>query len=114
MDWRKIRYLPVEDSKGHLAGLITSRLLLRYFSKNGALKKKKKNCYVKDIMIEDPITILPEQSVVEAMDIMRDKKIGCLPVVTKAGELVGIITEMNFLRITGRLIDRMNKESQAQ
>ncbi len=107
MDWRKIRYLPVENNKGHLAGLITSRLLLRYFSKNGHAKKKK-NCFVKDIMIEKPITIRPDATVVDAMNLMRDNKIGCLPVITEKDELIGIITEMNFLRITGRLIERLN------
>ena len=30
MDWRKIRCIPVEDSKGKLVGLITARLLLRH------------------------------------------------------------------------------------
>ncbi|MDP4852474.1 MAG: CBS domain-containing protein [Saprospiraceae bacterium] len=37
---------------------------------------------------------------------MREKKIGCLPVVTD-GELIGIITEMDFLRISARLIERL-------
>ena len=37
---------------------------------------------------------------------MRTKKIGCLPVVYKH-ELVGVITEMDFLRISSRLIDRI-------
>jgi CBS domain-containing protein len=45
----------------------------------------------------------------EAMVVMRDKKIGCLPVV-KNGELVGIITEMDFLRITGSLMDRLERK----
>jgi CBS domain-containing protein len=40
---------------------------------------------------------------------MRDKKIGCLPVVQN-DELIGIITEMEFLRITGRLMERLEAE----
>ncbi|MGB3546627.1 MAG: CBS domain-containing protein [Saprospiraceae bacterium] len=44
----------------------------------------------------------------EAMYIMRDKKVGCLPVI-KNEELIGIITEMDFLRISGRLIDRLGE-----
>jgi CBS domain-containing protein len=42
----------------------------------------------------------------EAMHTMRQNKIGCLPV-TQNGELIGIITEMDFLRISGRLIERL-------
>ena len=35
------------------------------------------------------------------------KRIGCLPVV-KGKDLVGIITEMDFMRITSRLLERMD------
>jgi CBS domain-containing protein len=108
MDWRKVRYMPVEDKKGKLSGLVTSRLLLRHFTHKNRFKGSE-GTTVKDIMIKDPITIDPNATIVEAMHIMRDNKIGCLPVV-KDDELVGIITEMDFLRVAGRLIERMGKE----
>ena len=57
-------------------------------------------------MIKNPLTISPDATIIEAMSKMRDNKIGCLPVV-KNGELIGIITEMDFLRISGRLIERL-------
>ena len=60
-------------------------------------------------MIQDPITIEPSSTILNAMQIMRKNKIGCLPVV-KEGELIGIITEMEFLHISGRLIERLEKE----
>lgn len=108
MDWRKIRYMPVEDSKGKLVGLITSRLLLRYYTHQSRLNGKAATC-VKDIMIKNPITVGPNETIVQAMRTMRDKKIGCLPVVQN-DELIGIITEMDFLRITGRLMERLEAE----
>ena len=37
---------------------------------------------------------------------MRQNRIGCLPVI-KDDELIGIITEMDFLRIAGSLIERL-------
>ncbi|MEN0003378.1 MAG: CBS domain-containing protein [Bacteroidota bacterium] len=40
---------------------------------------------------------------------MRKHKIGCLPVV-KGEELIGIITEMDFLRISSSLIERLEEE----
>ena len=108
MDWRKIRYTPVEDSKGKLAGLMTSRIMLRHF-----IKKKKEGdtnqTTVADVMIQNPVTIAPSANIMEAMHIMRGKKIGCLPV-TYNDELVGIITEMDFLRITSRLLERLQNE----
>jgi CBS domain-containing protein/gamma-glutamylcysteine synthetase len=105
MDWRKIRYMPVEDEKGKLVGLITSRLLLRHYSKNYKLEGKMPRT-VNDIMIREPMTIEQDATLLKAMQIMRDHQIGCLPV-TKEGELVGIITEMDFLRISSRLLERL-------
>jgi CBS domain-containing protein len=108
MDWRKIRYMPVEDAKGKIVGLITSRLLLRYFTHQNKLNGKSATC-VKDIMIKSPKTIGPNETIVEAMRNMRNNKIGCLPVVQN-DELIGIITEMDFLRISGRLMERLEAE----
>ena len=108
MDWRKIRYMPVEDDEGELCGLVTSRLLLRHHVRKGRLTEPDKAC-VEDIMVKDPITIAPSNTIVEAMNIMRDRKVGCLPVI-KGKELIGIITEMDFLRISGRLIRQLEQE----
>lgn len=110
MDWRRIRYMPVEDSKGRLSGLITSRLLLRFFSrKNRENGNKEEVVMVRDVMINSPITIHPKATIIEALRTMRENKIGCLPVVQN-DELIGIITEMDFLRISSRLIERLEKE----
>jgi len=108
MNWRGIRYMPVEDSKGQLSGLVTSRTLLRHFSKKSRGQQRKVTT-VKQVMIKNPITIAPSATIIEAMYTMRDNKIGCLPVV-KDGELIGIITEMDFLKITGRLLERREQE----
>lgn len=105
MDWRRIRHMPVEDNKGKLVGLITSRLLLRHFSRAHELNSAR-NVTAGDVMVKDPITIEPDASIIEAMNLMREHRIGSLPVV-KDGELIGIITEMDFLRITARLLERL-------
>jgi len=107
MDWRKIRYTPVEDTKGNLVGLMTSRLILRHLIQNPKLHGSVK--LVEDIMIKNPKTINPEATIIDAMEVMRKNKIGCLPVV-KDKELIGIITEMDFLRISGRLIERLEEK----
>jgi CBS domain-containing protein/gamma-glutamylcysteine synthetase len=106
MDWRKIRYMPVEDAQGNLVGLITSRLLLRHFVNHNRLNKKNQ-ILVKDIMIDAPVTISPDATLLEALVLMRESEIGCLPVVNKDNSLIGIITEMDFLRISVRLIERI-------
>jgi len=107
MDWQKIRYIPIENDKGKLVGLITSRILLRYFAQKCKLSLKE-NKTVKDLMIDDPITISPEATINEANDLMKSKNIGCLPVVKK-DQLVGIITEGNFLNITDSLLGMIKR-----
>ncbi len=105
MDWRKINYSPVEDTKGQLVGLMTSRIILRYYAKKTKMKSDDP-ILVKDIMIVNPITIEANSTILEAIEIMKTHGIGSLPVV-QGNELVGIITEVNFLRISTRLIERM-------
>ncbi|MCF8237936.1 MAG: CBS domain-containing protein [Saprospiraceae bacterium] len=104
MDWRKIRYMPVENEKGILVGLITSRLLLRHYSKDYSLEGPPPTM-IKDIMITSPLSTTQETTLIDAMNLMRDNQIGCLPVV-QDNELVGIITEMDFLRVSSRLLER--------
>jgi CBS domain-containing protein len=106
MDWRRIRYMPVENNKGELIGLVSSRILLRHFARMHSAEQQTLTC-VKDVMIEKPITVTPESTILEAMNKMREHRIGCLPVV-KGKDLVGIITEMDFMRITSRLLERMD------
>lgn len=109
MDWRKIRYMPVEDNSGKLIGLVSSRLLLKHFT-----EKNRKLKLVKDIMIKKPITANPSTTIMEAMALMRKNKIGCLPVVQEQ-ELIGIFTEMDFIGISSRLMERLSdQENQAE
>jgi len=108
MDWRKIRYTPVEDKQGKLVGLVTLRIVLRHLlkMKNQPRSAEPEITTAKDIMNNNPLTIDPNATILEAMSIMRKNMIGCLPVVQN-GELIGIITEMDFLKISGRLIERL-------
>ena len=108
MDWRKTRYLPVEDIKGKLVGLITSRMLLKEFTKKQKLNDGT-SVTVEEVMVSDPIIINHDANIIEAMNLMKKHQIGCLPVVHDE-ELVGIITEKDFLGIAGRLIERLEAE----
>ncbi len=104
MDWRRIRYLPVEDQKGKLVGLVTSRLIIRQLLKE---EQSRKGNTVGDIMIKDPVIAHTDTTVRDAMSQMKEIKIGALPVVDEQNQLVGIITERDFLRITARLLNRI-------
>jgi CBS domain-containing protein len=99
MDWRHIRHVPVEDEDGRLVGLVTHRGLLRMLSGGTG---EKKPITVREIMVENPVTVTPATSSLEAMDLMRGNRVGCLPVV-EDNRLVGIVTSYDFLEATANL-----------
>lgn len=52
---------------------------------------------VKDRMTRNPVTISPDTSVSEALNIMRQSKVRRMPVVDRHGRLVGIVAEKDLL-----------------
>ena len=55
-------------------------------------------------MKKDPITIAPETPSLEALQMMRELDIGCLPIV-RDGQLIGIITAHDFLTVSSKLLE---------
>jgi CBS-domain-containing membrane protein len=53
-----------------------------------------------DVMTVDPVSISPDDSIVEAIRLMLQRKFSGLPVVDGTGVLVGIVTEGDLLRRT--------------
>jgi CBS domain-containing protein len=53
---------------------------------------------VRDVMTRNVIAVAPDQSVLEAAQIMLQNRISGLPVIGADGGLVGIVTEGDFLR----------------
>lgn len=110
MSWHNVRYMPVEDAKGHLVGLVTSRALLKYFN-NKSQNQDTVIGTVEEVMVREPISVSPKTTIVEALKVMREKKVGCIPVVIgEHKELAGLITEMDFLRVSARLIERLEEK----
>lgn len=104
MDWRNIRHVPVEDAEGRLVGLVTHRGLLRMIS-NGSRSTEANPVTVRDVMVEKPLTVSPSTSSLEAIEIMRTNRVGCLPVV-EGDHLVGIVTSYDFLEASAKLFQR--------
>ncbi|MBS4021416.1 MAG: CBS domain-containing protein [Dethiobacter sp.] len=109
MESKGIRRLPVVD-KEKLAGIVTLLDLMRaspspatslsIWELNYLLAKLP----VKDIMVKKLITVAPDVPIDEAAKLMREHRIGGLPVVQN-GKLVGMITETDiftaFLEMLG-------------
>jgi CBS domain-containing protein/gamma-glutamylcysteine synthetase len=103
MDWRHVRHVPVEDDEGHLIGIVSHRSLLHMMAQ-GKNDKGTASIKVEEIMKTAPMTVTAETSTLEAIEIMRQHKIGCLPVL-EAGRLIGIITAYDFLALSANLIE---------
>ena len=58
-----------------------------------------KSVKVADYMTRRLITVSPSTHVVEAMGLMLEHKISGLPVVTDQGELVGMLSEVDTMRV---------------
>ncbi len=113
MSWRHIRHVPVEDDHGCLVGLVSHRDLLRLFATRGLAGRVGAPVLVREIMKSEPVTATPETSTLEAIRLMREKKIGCLPVV-REGRLVGIVTAQDFLALSAELFEaHLREESPA-
>ena len=102
MDWQKIRHVLVEDEHHGLVGLVSHRSLLRHLAERSEAPKG--GVPVKEIMVQDPISVPPNMATLDAVKTMRKHQIGALPVV-REGQLVGIITERDFIEIAGNILD---------
>ena len=103
MDWRHVRHVPVEDEGGQLVGLVTHRDILRLLVR-GQSGEDGGAVLVRDIMKSAPVTVSPATPTVEAIELMRSRGVGCLPVVV-GGVLVGIVTAKDFLDASAKLFE---------
>lgn len=96
------RHLPVLDGE-RLAGVITDRDL-RLATSALAPVPFRADSSVAEVMCREPLTADAQDAVEDAARVMRERKIGCLPVV-EDGRVIGIITGIDLLdaliRMTG-------------
>ena len=97
----RIRHLPVVEGQ-RLVGIVSERDLFRrslaealgYASE--ATRDLMKTLHIKDVMVPAVVTVTPETPLCDAVRLMVDQKIGCLPVVEN-DRLVGLITETDIM-----------------
>jgi acetoin utilization protein AcuB len=98
----EIRHLPVLKDGEKLVGILSERDI-KQASPSPATALEIREIYylldkvkVKQIMTRRPYTVSSSAPIEEAALIIREKKIGCLPVVDD-GKLVGILTETDII-----------------
>lgn len=113
MDRHKIRHLPVVEGK-RLVGVVTDRDVRHTLASRLASAEIKgiiellDNLKIEAIMTRDPYTVTPLTPVAEAAEMLVEKKIGCLPVISR-GELIGIITDRDILLAFAKMTERRPK-----
>jgi CBS domain-containing protein len=95
MHLAEVRHIPIVDDRRHVVGIISDRDLLRAFGSarvEGPIE-------VGRIMTRRVRTVTISTPAYRAAQLMIAHKIGALPVVGEDEQLVGIITETDFLRV---------------
>jgi len=101
MGERRIRHLPVVSGET-LVGIVSERDLFRsslaqalgYGNKD--TREVMKTLHIKDVMVKQVTTVSPDTELKDAVALMAERKIGCLPVV-QDDKLLGLITETDVL-----------------
>jgi acetoin utilization protein AcuB len=99
-----VRHLPVVDKENRLVGIVAERDIREAGPSDVAMLSVKEltdllgTLKVSELMVprEKVITITPDTLIEEAIQLMHDNKIGCLPVLDQ-GKLYGIFTETDAL-----------------
>ena len=104
MKAEKIHRMPVLDEDKHLVGVISEKdILLAAPSPASTLSAYEINYLlsrlkVKNIMSRNPLTITKDTTIEEAVKLMAENDLSCLPVM-EGGYLVGIVSKSNLLKI---------------
>lgn len=116
MERRHLRHLPVVQH-GHLVGMVTERDLKRAVFAASPLVTVWKagkpqptgtpgDLPVQAIMTQGASTATPTDTLLSAAVRMLNEKIGALPVVDDAGQLVGLLSQTDLLKALVVLLER--------
>jgi CBS domain-containing membrane protein len=108
----RFRHLPVVRGK-KLVGLITHRDMLRISSSTFSTQRETRDHLINympafKIMRTEVATVRPDTSLAEAGQILWDRKLGCVCVVDDDENLLGILTEADFVRLAVRLVNQLS------
>ena len=92
---KAFRHLLVSDEQGRLVGVISDRDVLRCLGPGRSDKEMLSKIQAGDLMSTDLVTVTSRTPISEAVGIMIDQGISCLPIVDN-GQPVGIMTNTDL------------------
>lgn len=106
-----IRHIPILSNDGNVVGLVSHRDVLAASDSrvvHEALRRTGKEGYVAlSAVMSSPVQTVNENAELCAVAaLLRKQHLGCLPVV-RDGELVGIITDSDFLEVSITLMEQL-------
>jgi CBS domain-containing membrane protein len=99
---RRFRHMLVSDAIHGLMGLVSQRDIVAALHSTGRRLESDGDRPISEFMHKPVDTVRPDCCAAEAARYMLSSKHSCLPVVDGDGELVGILTEADFLRLATR------------
>jgi len=106
METRDLHHLPVVDTAGQVVGILARRdlqLAARHFHEAPV--------EVAEVMHTPVVSVSPTAGLATAAKRMADHRIGCLPVVDRKKQVVGMLTETDLFRA---LADSLKKRPAAK
>jgi CBS domain-containing protein len=110
MSAKGVRHLVVVDARQHVLGVVSDRDLRSaqpsmLLVPDAEMRKKALSVLkVDDIMTRHPRVVYDDEPTDSALEVMLKHLFGCLPVVDRSGDLVGIVTGTDVTRLALRLI----------
>lgn len=108
----EVSALPVVDERGVLAGIVTeSDLLVRAEFTPGSANGRSRRAEIfsklqaaspltaADVMTSPVASVKPEDTLTDIARLMRSRQLRRLPVVDKAGALVGMVSQVDLLKV---------------
>lgn len=109
----QIHHVPVVDGE-KLVGMVSHRDMLSLMhSRLQPLASQEdrdtfEHTFVMSVMTRDPVSVAPELTLANAVRILQERRVGCLPVVSE-GKLIGLLTETDLLRVLGQMLDAQER-----
>lgn len=111
MQEHRIHHLPVVEKKNELVGLVTLTDVLR--ASDSTLRDDGERIHaaeirITEVMVTDVATVSHDASLRQAALFLEKYRIGCLPVMS-GSEMVGIITDSDFVAVAINLLEQLEE-----